>query len=214
MNVLVIVAHPDDEILGVGGTLIKHIAAGDDVYICIITKAYIPYWSEEYQEIKKKEQNKVDEFLGIKKRYNLNYPTTKLNTIPHGEFNRKLEEIIQKTNPKIIYTHYKHDLNLDHRIIFDSVMVCARPFKKIEIIVFETLSETEWINEAFVPNYYIDISEEINKKIEAFKIYKSEVKEYPHPRSPEGIKILAQKRGTEICVPFAEAFQIIRKFWI
>ena len=213
MNVLVIAAHPDDEILGVGGTILKHKAKGDSVSVCIVTKAYPPEWGADYINEKVKEAKKVDKLLGIDKRIYCGFPTVKLNTIPTGEFNKKIYGVVEEAKPDIIYTHFKHDVNLDHKIVFNAVMVAARPVKrKIEVRCFETISSTEWNYEAFIPNLYIDITEFIDKKIEAFKQYKSEVKKYPHPRSPEGVRTGANRRGMEICTEYAEAFMIIRRF--
>ncbi len=212
MKILVVVAHPDDEILGVGGTLLKHKQKGDDIFVCMVTKAYGPQWSKEYIEQKVSEQQKVDEIIGVKKRFNLNFPTVKLNTIAHGEFNKRITEIVNEVGPDIIYTHFENDLNFDHDLVFRSVMVATRPPTKIKLVCIETLSETEWGNGSFKPNYWVDISDFIEQKIKIFKIYESEVKQYPHPRSPEGIKILAQKRGNEICKKYAEAFQIIKDY--
>jgi len=213
MKILVVAAHPDDEILGVGGTLCKHIDSKDDVYACIVTKAYEPIWSRQYISEKIDEQKKVDEIIGVKKRYNLDFPTVKLNTIAHGEFNKKINEIVEKTKPDIIYTHFENDLNFDHTLIFRAVMVASRPPKKIKVYCFETLSETEFNNKPFQPNTWVDITKYINKKIKAFQTYKSEIKKYPHPRSAEGIEVLSKKRGTEACVKNAEAFMLVRSYW-
>ena len=213
MKVLVVAAHPDDEILGVGGTICKHVTNGSDVYVCIVTKAYEPQWSKGYMETKVEEQKRIDKLLGIKRRFNLDLPTVKLNTLPHGEFNNKITDVIDTIKPDIVYTHFENDLNYDHTLIFRACMVATRPPKRVKLLCYETLSETEWNNKAFLPNMWVDISKFIDKKIEAFKLYKSEVKSYPHPRSEEGIRILAEKRGMEICVKYAEAFTLIRDLW-
>ncbi|MEW6482424.1 MAG: PIG-L family deacetylase [bacterium] len=212
-KVLVIAAHPDDEILGVGGTILKHVDNGDDVYVCIATKAYEPLWTKKYMEEKKKEQKKIDALLGIKKRFNLDLTTTKLNVLPHGEVNKVVSSIVDQVCPDVIYTHFEGDLNYDHTILFRASMVASRPPKKINLLCFETLSETEWNNKAFLPNYWVNIERYIDTKIKSFKIYKSEGKKFPHPRSEEGIEILARKRGSEICVKYAEAFMLIRDVW-
>lgn len=213
-KILVVAAHPDDEILGVGGTICKHVANGDEVYVCIVTKGYEPQWSRKFMAAVIAAQKKVDKFLGIKKRYNLDFPTVKLNTLPIGELNRKVTEIVNRINPDVVYTHFENDLNYDHTLVFGSCMVAARPPKRIELLCFETLSVTEWGSKPFQPNVWSEINKFIEKKIKAFQIYRSEVKKYPHPRSPQGIKILAQKRGGEICVNYAEAFIIVRKIII
>jgi len=215
MNVLVMAAHPDDEVLGVGATIRKHVEAGDEVDVCIVTKAYEPDWSKIYISGKVAEQKKVDRAMGIYKRYNLGFPTVKLNTIPTGALNKKVMEIMDSSTPRIVYTHFEHDVNYDHTLVYRAVMVATRPPKRIEVRCFETLSETEWNDKPFLPNFWVENSlEQIEKKVEAFQVYASEVKDYPHPRSPDGIKILAMKRGSEVCVPYAEAFKIVRGYWI
>ena len=111
MKVLVIAAHPDDEVLGVGGTILKHRARGDDVFVCITTKAYEPQWTKDYIDTKVKEQKEIDDLFGIKKRYNLGLLTTKLNTLPHGEINQLITNVIDEVNPDIVYTHFEGDVN-------------------------------------------------------------------------------------------------------
>jgi LmbE family N-acetylglucosaminyl deacetylase len=213
MNVLIVAAHPDDEVLGIGGTILKHVENGDNVYVCIVTKAYEPQWTKEYIENKIREQAEIDKILKIKKRYNLDFPTVKLNAVPHGEINKKIDEIVNKVAPDIIYTHSEGDVNFDHTLIYRACAVAARPPKKIKLICYETLSETEWNNRSFLPNSWVNIGKYIDQKIKAFETYRSEIKEPPHPRNAEGIKILARKRGSEICAEYAEAFMLIREIW-
>jgi len=213
LKILVVAAHRDDEIIGIGGTICKHIKNGDEINICVVTRGFEPEWSNEYNEIKDKEQKEIDEFLGIKDRIKLELPSAKLNTIPHGELNQKISEIVDKVQPDILYTHFEHDIHYDHTMIFRACMVATRPPKHIMLLCFETLSETEWNNKAFKPNIWNDITGCIDKKIEAFKIYESEVREPPHPRSEEGIRTQARMRGMEACMDYAEAFMLIRDFW-
>ena len=212
-KVLVVAAHPDDEILGVGGTLLKHKSEGDEIYICIVTKAYEPQWTKEDMKLKLIEQKKVDEFIGVKKRFNLDFPTVKLNTVPAGEINQKIIEVVEEVKPEIIYTHFEYDLNYDHTVVFRGCMVAARPPKNIALRCFETLSETEWNNKAFKPNFWVDIKNFIDDKVKLFKIYSKEVKKYPHPRSPKGIHIQANYRGIEVCKEFVEAFIVVKDWW-
>lgn len=211
MKILVIGAHPDDEVLGVGGTICKHVSDGDDVYVCIVTKAYEPQWSKEYIEKKIQEQKQVDNLLNIKKRFNLDFPTVKLNTLPHGELNKMVTNVVRDVNPDVVYTHFEGDLNYDHSLIYRSTLVATRPPNKIKLFSYEVLSETEWGIKLLKPNIWVDIKEFLNKKIEVFQKYKSEIKDFPHPRSIEGIKVLATKRGMEVCLEYAEAFKLIRE---
>lgn len=213
-KVLIVSAHPDDELLGVGGTICKHIDYGDDVYICIVTKAYEPEWSKEYIEQKVEEQKAVDELLGIKKRFNLDMPTVRLNMIPTGQFNSAINSVFKEVRPDIVYAHFEHDLNYDHTLVFRACMVAARPHNKTNLLCYETLSETEWNNKPFIPNAYVDITNYLDKKIAAFECYKPEIREDPHPRNPEGIRIKAQQRGMEAGLRYAEAFMQVWGFWL
>ena len=215
MKILIVAAHPDDELLGVGGTILKHKKAGDEVFICIVTKSYPPQWSVEYARKKKEEAKVIDGIIGTSKRFYCGFPTVKLNTISSGEINKKISDIVSEVNPDVIYTHYEHDIHRDHQIVFEAVMTATRPLeRKIEVFCFETPSSTGWNNKTFNPNYFIEISEFIDKKIELFAKYESEVKAPPHPRSEEGIRVLARKRGIEICEEYAEAFLLVRGYWI
>lgn len=215
-KVLVIAAHPDDEVLGCGGTIAKYAkVANNEVYLCIVTKGYTPDWTEEFLKNRGKELKKSSEILGIKKVYFLGFPTVKLDTVPQKELNDSVLKVVTEVNPDIVYIPHKGDVNKDHRLIFDAALVATRPINnKIKrILSYETLSETEWgqMIEPFAPTVYVDILESIETKIEAMKIYESELKPYPHPRSLEIIEALAKKRGSEAGVGFAEAFMLIRE---
>ena len=214
-KVLVIAPHPDDEVLGCGGTIAKYAEKGDEVYLCIVTKGYTPDWSKEFIKNRPKEIEKANKILGIKKTYLLDYPTVKLDTIPQKELNEAISKVVTEIKPDILYIPHKGDLNKDHRLVFESSLVATRPVnhKVKKILSYESLSETEWGQqiEAFIPNVYVDISETFKIKIEAMKAYESELKRYPHPRSLEIIEALAKKRGSEIGVKFADAFMLIRE---
>ena len=212
---LVIAPHPDDEVLGCGGTIVKHAKNGNEVYLCVVTKGYTPDWSEEFLKNRPKEIEKANKILGIKKTHFLDYPTVKLDTIPQKELNEAISKVVNEVKPDILCIPHKGDVNKDHRLVFEASLVATRPanHKVKKILSYETLSETDWGQpiEPFVPNVYVDISETLGKKIEAMKAYGSELKQYPHPRSLEIIEALAKKRGSEVGVKFAEAFMLIRE---
>jgi LmbE family N-acetylglucosaminyl deacetylase len=213
-KILVIAPHPDDEVLGCGGTIAKYANNGDEVHLCIATKAYVPDWSEETIINDAKEIADSTKILGVKETYVLNFPVVKLDTIPQKDINHAISKIIKEIDPDVVFVPFKGDLNNDHKIIFESCLVALRPMdnRNRKILVYETLSETEWgYAEQFVPNFYVDISETLNKKIDAMKAYAKEIKEYPHPRSIEIIEALAKKRGSEVCLKYAEAFCLIRE---
>ncbi len=215
MKILVIAPHPDDEVLGCGGTIARHVANSDDVFLCIATRAYTPDWSEDFIKNRKKEIENSCRILGIKKTYFLNFPTVKLDTIPQKDLNFSFSSILEQINPDIVYIPFKGDLNKDHRVIFEALLVATRPVNSSvsRVLAYEILSETEWGNpiEIFTPNYYVDISNTLEKKINSMQAYKSEIRDYPHPRSPDVIRALAIKRGSEAGVKFAEAFMLIRE---
>ena len=215
MNLLVIAPHPDDEILGCGGTISKYTKNGHRVSLCIVTRPYTPDWSEEYIANKKTEIGKAKNIVGIDTIYFLDFPAVKLDMVPQKELNDALSKVIREVSPEIDYIPHKGDLNRNHRIVFESAMVALRPTnnKIRRILSYETLSETEWGQaiEPFIPNVYVDISENIKQKCDAMNAYQSEMRQAPHPRSVDIIITNAKKRGSEICVPFAEAFVLIRE---
>jgi len=215
MRILVIAPHPDDEVLGCGGTIAKCVGRGDTVFLCVITKVYPPDWSEKYIKNKKIEINKATRILGIKHIYFLDFLSVMLDTLPQKDINNALQKIVSEINPDIVFIPWKGDLNRDHRIVFESALVATRPLNTgiKKILAYETLSETEWGRslEAFQPNIYEDITPYISIKLDAIQSYESELKEYPHPRSIEAIDILAKKRGSEVSLKYAEAFMLIRE---
>jgi LmbE family N-acetylglucosaminyl deacetylase len=220
MKILVIAPHPDDEVLGCGGTIKKHIRSGNDVYLCVVTEAYQPDWTEKYIKNKEREIRASNKFIGFKKSFFLGLPTVKLDIIGQKKINDLIYECVKKINPEIVYIPFFGDINKDHQIVSQACMVAVRPkpgSKIKKVFLYEVSSETEWakpaqkIEDVFMPNHYEDISIFLNSKLNAMKCYKSELKKYPHPRSLEGIKILAQKRGMESGLKYAEAFMSLRE---
>ena len=215
-KILIIGAHPDDEILGVGGTILKHVKAGDQVKILILGDGET---ARETGDIAKR-QNQAQTAamaLGVKDLILEKLPDNQFDSMPLLEVVKKIEKVISEFKPEIVYTHHGNDLNIDHQLTFQAVITACRPqpeFFVKKILTFETLSSTEWQNKTsdkiFLPNEYQDISEFIDKKIEILKNYQYELRLYPHPRSAEGIKILAQYRGLEVGFKYAEAFCLIR----
>lgn len=214
MKVLIISPHADDDILGCGGSIARHVKQGDTVYSCIVTMAYMPEWTEQQIKDRNSEIDIVADILGIKNVFRLGLPTVKLDTIPQKTLNDLIYGIIQQVNPDILYIPHGGDINKDHQIVFDAVMVAVRPINPTPRIVlsYEVLSSTEWFTQhAFNPNYYVDISQTIDIKIKAMEAYKHGLKEFPHPRSIKGIVSLANVRGMTIGVNSAEAFIMVRE---
>lgn len=215
-KVLVIAPHPDDEVLGCGGTIKKHAAKGDEVYVCYGTKAYAPDWTEEFIAKRVEEIKEANAVLGVKKSYFLDFPTVKVDTVPQKEVNDKIFKVIKEVAPEVLYVPHGGDLNKDHQIFFEASLVASRPVPGAsikQVLSYEALSETEWgrIMEPFAPTVYQDITDTLQGKLKAMEAYKSELREFPHPRSLKGIEILAQKRGAEVGVSAAEAFVLIRQ---
>lgn len=222
-NILVISAHPDDEVLGCGGTIIKH-AKKNNVFSIIAGEGITSRNKKGVKNIKsrlnilRKQALKAAKIMGVKKTFFLSFPDNKLDTLPLLEVIQKIENIIVKIKPEIIYTHHHGDLNIDHQIINRAVLTATRPINKFNvqsIRTFEVLSSTEWNfqdskENIFKPNLFIDISKEIEKKIKSFLCYKSEIMTFPHPRSKDAIKCLAKLRGSTAGLKAAEAFCIIK----
>jgi LmbE family N-acetylglucosaminyl deacetylase len=221
MKVLVVVAHPDDEVLGCGGT-IANFAQENDIYTLFlgegVTSRDIP--EEQKKQVVsqlKREAEDANKRLNVKKVFFENFPDNRFDTTPLLDIVKVIEGYVQKIGPEVVYTHHAGDLNIDHQIVYRAVITAARPvgdYAVKKIMSFEVLSSSEWgrLNSysSFVPNVYVDIYETISVKLEAMRCYKSEIRKYPHPRSLEGIKILAQKRGLEVGLRFAEAFSLVR----
>lgn len=216
-KILVVAAHPDDELLGVGGTLLKHIDQGDEVSVLILGDGES---SKDYgADIDKRSvmARNVADFIGAKNLILKKLPDQQFDSIPILDIIKQIETVVTQVQPNIIYTHCPTDLNIDHRLACEATLVACRPqpnFPVKKILAFETLSSTEWqIKDGanmFCPTHYENIEKYIDKKLKALKIYTDELREYPHPRSEQGIKTLAQYRGMEVGYQSAEAFQLIR----
>jgi len=218
MNILIIAPHPDDEVLGCGGTIAKHSSRGDEVYLCVVTKAYPPDWSKDEIQRRKQEVLRVNEILGIRKTHFLDFPTVRLDTIPQKELADSISRFVDEVKPEVVYIPHKGDANKDHRLVFEAAMVATRPKSALgirKVLCYEVLSETEWatpsVENAFIPNVYVDIFETLGTKLKAMSEYRSELKEFPHPRSIEAISALAKVRGTTAGVEAAEAFTLVRE---
>lgn len=218
MNILVIAPHPDDEILGAGASIAKYIAEGHKVYVCIATKGCLPLFSDENVKKIREEVNRCHAFLGIEETHFLDFPAAMLEEVPRHEINDKLYQIVDKLKPDIVFIPHHGDMQKDHQMIAEAAMVALRPkynHKVKAIYSYETLSETEWniphAGNTFIPNVYVDVSNFIEKKIEAMRQYASQLSDFPNPRSLEAIEALAKYRGSTINVKAAEAFALIRQ---
>lgn len=213
MNVLVFAPHNDDEVLGVGGTIAKHIIKGDNVYICEVTSSLV----KERKQLLQDEALRVHSYLGIKETIFLDFTVVELPHEGIREFNRAISDTVQRFKPDIVYIPFYGDMHADHTAVCNSVLVAVRPIQApfvSKIYMYETLSETGWnlptVDKTFIPNVFIDITETIDVKKEAMLKYESQIKVSPHPRSLDTIEALAQFRGNTVGVKYAEAFMCVR----
>jgi LmbE family N-acetylglucosaminyl deacetylase len=222
-RVLVIAPHADDEILGCGASIAKHIQKGDEVTIIITTNAHIgaPELVTEQSILNvRKEARESHSFLGVKETIFYDFPAPALNAFPEYKISLIFSEIFKNVRPTILYIPHHGDIHQDHKAIHRAALVAARPQgenKILSILSYETLSETEWApmhEKAFVPNCFVDVSNTFDIKLKAFLFYKSQVKQYPHSRSTEALEALAKYRGATIGVERAEAFVIERQIGI
>ena len=216
-RVLVVAAHPDDEVLGMGGTIALHTARGDEVRVLVVTDGSSTQYPDDAETRSRKEEEarRAAAELGVEDYVHLDHPDMRLDTLPHVEVNRVIEEHVQGFAPAVLYT-VQPDVNNDHRVLFDSVAVATRPVPGQPVrrlLTYAPASSTEWTPAAvnwFVPNWYVDVTETIERKIAAFAHYETERREYPHPRSERAIRATAEFHGTTCGCEYAEPFVLVR----
>lgn len=223
LNVLVIAAHPDDEVYGMGGTIAKLSAEGNEVHVLIATDGSTMQYKDNPRLdeiiIKKKEETMyANEVLGVTKVHFGKLPDMKLDSIAHVNINSVIERIMRDVKPDIVYTHFYGDVNLDHQNIFKSTLVAVRPTpgqSVKELYCYRVPSSTEWspqtVTSTFMPNVFVDISKYSQKKYEAIKLYETEIRNYPHPRSIEYIEKFDCATGLKCGIGLAEEFMLMRK---
>ena len=220
MKVLIIAAHMDDEVLGAGATIAKHVQSGDEVTVCIVCmRAYDHKFDPKVQEEEKSAARRAAQILGYRRMEFLDLRDELLDEklldviVP-------LEDCVARVQPDVVYTHHRGDSNQDHRAVFQASLIACRPISSHKIrrlLCYEVPSSTDIApplqEYAFQPNYWVDVSGTLDRKIDAMRAYVREMREFPHPRSAKGIEVLAQKRGMEMGLPAAEAFLSLRDQW-
>ena len=223
-KILIIAAHPDDEVLGCGATIAKYTKNNNNAFVLLMSDG------ESSRKLNKKElKNKINlrrkacekscKILGIKKPEFENFPDNQLDKVHLLKLTRVIEKRIKKIKPDIIFTHHWGDLNVDHQKVSKAVITACRPQNRNSVktlFFFEIPSSSEWQisskKNLFNPNWFSDVTDTIELKMEALKCYKSELRPSPHPRSLSGIKALAKWRGSTVSLKFAEAFELGRKY--
>lgn len=222
-NILVIAAHPDDEVLGCGGTISRLVKENQNVFITILGEGITSRYREWEQaderltETLHADSRKVADLLGARDLFLYDLPDNRFDTVPLLSVVKIIEELVERIKPTVIYTHHGGDLNIDHAITHRAVLTATRPMVGTpvkDIFAFEVASSTEWSFQQFTPHFrpsvFFDIGGTIDKKIEAIKMYDSEVRSFPHPRSPEALKTCARRWGSVVGLQYAESFELIR----
>jgi LmbE family N-acetylglucosaminyl deacetylase len=219
-RILVVAAHPDDEVFGVGGTVARHTRRGDRVAVLILTDGVTA--RHPVIEPQKEAARRACRLLGVEEVRFADLPDQGLDGLPLIEVIRPITRFVNEFRPQVVYTHHRGDANQDHRAAFAATLVAVRPVNDnpVEaVLCYEVVSSTEWgpgFQEwAFLPNVFVDISLTLEAKLQAVEAYRrtfeSEVRPFPHPRSPEAVRIYAQQRGLMVGIGAAEAFLLVRQ---
>ena len=219
MRVLVVAPHSDDETLGAGGTLLKLKEEGHTLAWLNVTMAKEEYgYTKEIVEKREREIDSVKNEFCFDKFYNLNLRPAALDTMEESQLVSSFAEVFREYEPEIVFLPYSKDIHSDHRIVSNMAYNCTKSFRYPSVkfvLEMETVSETDFArpDEGFVPNVFVNIEKYMDKKIEIMKIYESEIKEAPFPRSEENIRSLAMVRGCSSGYRYAEGFKLIKGIW-
>jgi LmbE family N-acetylglucosaminyl deacetylase len=218
MRTLVIAPHPDDEVLGVGGTIARFAREGHEIHVAIVTKGEPDLFPAYLIEQGREEAATCHELLGVKETHFMDFPAARLDTVQHHLLNSAIATVISKVCPQLVFLPFGYDMHKDHRLVFESALVALRPMAAssvVDILCYETLSETNWNmpsgTQSFSPNVFVDISEFLETKLRAARAYASQMKTFPHERSIEAIACLAKLRGATIGKDAAESFVQVRR---
>ncbi len=217
-SILAIVAHADDEVLGCGGTLARHVIEGDRVQIVFMADGVESRGVDRLDELQQRNRARDNamRILGISRWDMLGFPDNRMDSVPLLDIVQKLQPIVEQVSPTRIYTHHRGDLNIDHRITHEAVMTVCRPVPENsvrEILTFEVMSSTEWAAPDFMPftpNFFVDISSYLPTKLKALTAYEMEMRSSPHSRCIKHLEALARHRGNSVGLEAAEAFDLIR----
>lgn len=216
-NTLIIAPHPDDEVLGCGGTIKKKSDEGNKVFVLVVTRGKKELYSEERIKNVRQEAKNAHKTLGVTEARFLNFPAPDLDLVSIAEISNAISRIVEELEISTLYLPHYGDIHHDHKAVFNAGLVAARPTMKCpvkRIYSYETLSETEWAipigDNTFSPTYFVNITDVFNAKLEAMKCFKSQLREFPNPRSLKAIEALANLRGSTVGFTHAEAFMTMR----
>jgi len=218
MKTIVIAPHPDDEVLGVGGTLLRRKAEGARIAWLIVTAISVKAgWSEERVKQRADEIRRITEFLGFNDVFELKFPTTQLDRVPMSDLVAGISSVFSSFAPEEVFVPHPSDVHTDHRVVFNAAASCTKWFRYPSVnrvLAYETLSETDFglgTDQGFRPNVFVNIEPYLDDKLRAMDIYASELGEFPFPRSHEAIRALATLRGAASGFKSAEAFELLRE---
>ena len=216
-RVLVVAPHPDDEVLGCGGTIARCADEGGEVHVAVVTTGRPPAFTEAMTAAVRAEAGSAHRHLGGRETHWLDLPAAQLFETPHSELNAALQALVRDLRPDVLFVPFVGDMHMDHQLIFLSSMVAARPHQAEyprTILAYETVSETNWnapyVTPGFVPQVFVDISRSLARKLEAMAMFRSQLRDFPHERSVETLQALAIVRGTTVHRRAAEAFVLVR----
>lgn len=214
----VIGAHPDDELLGAGGTLARHVLAGDEVHAIIVADGAGSRYPAELAATLEKQAHRAAEVIGFASLQLLSLPDQRLDTLPLIELTQRLEGVLDEIDPSIVYTHFPGDVNADHGLVARCAWTACRPYGRPRVhkfAVFETPSSTEWAwpmsGTELRPNLFVDVTDTLETKIAAMECYETELRDYPHPRSSRALRERAAYWGSHVGRPAAEPFAVLRE---
>lgn len=217
MKVLVVAAHPDDEVLGAGGTLAKHVDAGDEVRAIVVSEGATSRYDDAMVEGLRSAGRRSAERIGFASLDFVGLPDQRLDGVPLIDVTQALEPLIHDFQPEVLYTHAPMDVNTDHGVVSRATWTACRPYAAPwleRFLCFETASSTEWawptVDGAFQPNHFVDVSETLERKLDAMRCYDDELRPYPHPRSLQALTERAAYWGSRVGVAAAEPFMILR----
>jgi LmbE family N-acetylglucosaminyl deacetylase len=220
VNVLVVCAHPDDETLGCGGTMLKHVAAGDEVTWAIVTQAHEPQWSPETIERKAAEVDRVAAAYGLARHVRLGFPSSRLDVAPRADLIGALQTVVEEVGPEVVYVVHPGDVHADHRDVFEATLSVLKAFRMgslgvRRVLAYETLSSTDAAalagGDMFTPTVFSEIGDFLERKLQIMSLFESEAQHDPLPRGESAIRALARFRGASVGVDYAEAFQLVRE---